>query len=55
MKKYIKIEIDSISENAMNWAIECLKSGVKDQERWRKRDTDDPNISIKVINIGSIE
>jgi hypothetical protein len=51
MKRYIKIEIDSISENAINWTVECLRGGVRDQERWRRKDTDDPNICIEITKI----
>ena len=49
MKKYITIEINSTSKGAMDWAIQCLKIQIEGLDERRKEDTDDPNISIKLL------
>ena len=49
MKEYIIIEIDTTSKEAMNWALECLKTQIEGLDERRKEDTNDPNISIKII------
>ena len=48
MRKFVLVKISSKSEEAIKWALECLKDEIKGQQESRRADSGDPNISIKI-------
>lgn len=53
MKRIITIEITSISEEAINWATDCLEENLRVNIEWRKKDTNDPDIEGEITNINT--
>lgn len=48
MERIITIRIKSKSKEAIEWAAECIEENIRQQQEWRRGDTDDPDIVIEI-------
>ena len=52
MVKFITVKIESNSEKAIEWTVDCLRGDVEAQQELRKKDTDDSDITIEIVEGG---